>query len=175
MEFVPNNIFDILTIAPHFVPEVLQKPSVRNPIAISLGAIAKLAEGIAGSLCRYYLSLWLPPILGTGFPYATLVVNLSGSFAMGIVTTLVLERALIIAPEVRLLIARQSVVIMRFIRAEVSSVIGTVEGAIGFLGSYTTFSSYELDTIYLFRDFNWQRRIFFIGLVVLSVAFYVFI
>ena len=40
MEFVPNNIFDILTIAPHFVPEVLQKPSVRNPIAISLGAIA---------------------------------------------------------------------------------------------------------------------------------------
>ena len=133
MEFVPNNIFDILTIAPHFVPEVLQKPSVRNPIAISLGAIAKLAEGIAGSLCRYYLSLWLPPILGVDFPYATLLVNLSGSFAMGIVTTLVLERALIIAPEVRLLIA------------------------IGFLGSYTTFSSYELDTIYLFRDFNWQR------------------
>ena len=94
--------------------------------------------------------MWLPPILGVDFPYATLLVNLSGSFAMGIVTTLVLERALIIAPEVRLLIARQSV-------AEVSSVIGTVEGAIGFLGSYTTFSSYELDTIYLFRDFNWQR------------------
>ena len=130
MEFVPNNIFDILTIAPHFIPEVLQNPSVRNPIAISLGAIA-------GSLSRYYLSLWLPQILGTGFPYATLLVNLSGSFAMGIVTTLVLERALLIAPEVRLLMA------------------------IGFLGSYTTFSSYELDTIYLVRDFSWQKAFFY--------------
>ena len=130
MEFVPNNIFDILTIAPHFIPEVLQNPSVRNPIAISLGAIA-------GSLSRYYLSLWLPQILGTGFPYATLLVNLSGSFAMGIVATLVLERALAIAPEVRLLMA------------------------IGFLGSYTTFSSYELDTIYLIRDFSWQKAFFY--------------
>ena len=130
MEFVSSNIIDILTIAPHFVPEVLQKPSVRNPIAISLGAIA-------GSLCRYYLSLWLPQILGVDFPYATLLVNLSGSFAMGIVTTLVLERTLLIAPEVRLLIA------------------------IGFLGSYTTFSSYELDTIYLIRDFSWQKAFFY--------------
>lgn len=130
MEFVSSNIFDILTIAPHFLPEVLQKPSVRNPIAVSLGAIA-------GSLSRYYLSLWLPQILGTGFPYATLLVNLSGSFAMGIVTTLVLERTLLIAPEVRLLIA------------------------IGFLGSYTTFSSYELDTIYLIRDFSWQKAFFY--------------
>ena len=98
MEFVPNNIFDLLTIAPHFVPEVLQKPSIRNPIAVSLGAIA-------GSLGRYYLSLWLPQILGVDFPYATLLVNLSGSFAMGIVATLVLERASVIAPEVRLLMA----------------------------------------------------------------------
>ena len=76
-----------LTIAPNIVPEVLQKPSVRNPIAISLGAIA-------GSLCRYYLGLWLPQILGFGFPYATLLVNLSGSFAMGIVTTLVFRKSL---------------------------------------------------------------------------------
>ena len=50
MEFVPNNIFDILTIAPHFVPEVLQKPSVRNPIAISLGAIT-LTEATASKSC----------------------------------------------------------------------------------------------------------------------------
>lgn len=130
MELAFNKLFDFLTIAPNIVPEVLQKPSVRNPIAVSLGAIA-------GSLSRYYLSLWLPQILGFGFPYATLLVNLSGSFAMGIVTTLVLERALIIAPEVRLLIA------------------------IGFLGSYTTFSSYELDTINLIREFSWQKAIFY--------------
>ena len=96
-------MFDLLTIAPHFVPKVLQKPSVRNPIAVSLGAIA-------GFLSRYYLSLWLPQILGVDFPYATVLVNLSGSFAMGIIATLVLERALLIAPEVRLLIAIASLV-----------------------------------------------------------------
>ena len=129
MEFVPDRLFDFLTVAPHFVPEVLQKPSARNPIAVSLGAIA-------GSLSRYYLSLWLPQIFGVDFPYATLAVNLSGSFAMGIITTLTVERALSIAPEVFLLIA------------------------IGFLGSYTTFSSYELDTINLTR-FSWQRAIFY--------------
>ncbi|WP_052055860.1 fluoride efflux transporter CrcB [Myxosarcina sp. GI1] len=130
MELILNNLFNFITIAPHFVPEVLQKPSVRNPIAVSLGAIS-------GSLSRYYLSLWLPQILGTDFPYATLFVNLSGSFAMGIIITLVLERALPIAPEIRLLIA------------------------IGFLGSYTTFSSYELDTVNLIREFSWQTAIFY--------------
>ena len=112
---------NFLTIAPHFIPEVLEKQSVRNPIAVSLGAIA-------GSLSRYYLSIWLAQRFGASFPYATVFVNLTGSFVMGLITTLVLERALLLAPEVRLLIA------------------------VGFLGSYTTFSTYELDTVNLFRE-----------------------
>ena len=57
MEFLSHNLFYFFTITPHLVPEVLQKASVRNPIGVSLGAIA-------GSLSRYYLSLWLPQILG---------------------------------------------------------------------------------------------------------------
>ena len=126
MESICDLLANFLTITPHLVPEVLQKPSVRNPVAVSLGAIA-------GSLSRYYLSLWMPQILGLGFPYATLLVNLSGSLAMGIIATLVLERVFIIAPEIRLLMA------------------------IGFLGSFTTFSSYELDTINLLRNFGWQK------------------
>ena len=129
MEFLSYNLFYFLTVTPHLVPEVLQKPSVRNPIAVSLGAIA-------GSLSRYYLSIWLPQIFGVNFPYATLAVNLSGSFAMGIIATLVLERTLLITPEVRLLVA------------------------IGFLGSYTTFSSYELDTINLLR-LGWHQAFFY--------------
>ena len=48
MEFLSHNLFYFFTITPHLVPEVLQKASVRNPIAVSLGAIA-------GSLSRYYL------------------------------------------------------------------------------------------------------------------------
>jgi hypothetical protein len=40
MVFNLRNLLLLLTVAPHFVPEVLQKPSVRNPVAVSLGAIA---------------------------------------------------------------------------------------------------------------------------------------
>ena len=98
MELAFINLLDLLTVAPNLVPEVFHQPSVRNPIAVSLGAIA-------GALSRYYLSLWLAKTFGTGFPYATVFVNLTGSFLMGLVTTLILERTLLISPEVRLLIA----------------------------------------------------------------------
>ena len=114
-------LINLITIAPHFIPEVLEKQSIRNPVAVSLGAIA-------GSLSRYYLSIWLAQLFGTSFPYATLFVNLTGSFTMGLLTTLVLERALFLSPEVLLLVA------------------------VGFLGSYTTFSTYELDVINLVRE-----------------------
>lgn len=127
MELASINLLNFLIIAPHLVPEVFQKPSVRNPIAVSLGAIT-------GALSRYYLSLWLANI-GTGFPYATILVNLTGSFFMGLLTTLISERVLLISPEMRLLIA------------------------VGFLGSYTTFSSYELDTMNLWRGYTWQVAI----------------
>lgn len=121
MIFYARNLINFATITPHFIPEVLEKQSVRNPIAVSLGAIA-------GSLSRYYLSIWLAQRFGTSFPYATIFINLTGSFSMGLLTTLVLERALLLSPEVRLLIA------------------------VGFLGSYTTFSTYELDTVNLVRQ-----------------------
>jgi fluoride exporter len=112
------------------IPEVFEKQSIRNPLAVSLGAIA-------GSLSRYYLTIWLAQRLGTSFPYGTLIVNLTGSFVMGILTTLVLEQTLLISPEVRLLIAT------------------------GFLGSYTTFSSYELDTINLVQASRFNYAIIY--------------
>ncbi len=99
---------------------MLPQSTLRNPIAVSLGAIA-------GALSRYYLTLWFGQRFSPSFPYATLVINLSGAWAMGFFVTLVLERSLIVAPEIRLLIA------------------------VGFLGSYTTFSTYELDTFNLLR------------------------
>ena len=103
------------------VPDILQQPAVRNPIAVSLGAIA-------GALSRYYLSLWFAQRFGTSFPYATLFINLTGCLAMGFFFTLTMERMPSISPEVRLLLA------------------------VGFLGSYTTFSTYELDTLTLLRN-----------------------
>jgi CrcB protein len=125
MEFVTLNSFDFLTITPNLVSEVFQKSSVRHPLAVTLGAIA-------GALSRYYLSLWVTKVLGTGFPYATMLINLTGSFLMGLITTLIIERTLLISPEISLFIT------------------------VGFLGSYTTFSSYELDTMNLLQQFDWQ-------------------
>jgi CrcB protein len=130
MKFSLSNLNYFVTITSDFIPQVLEKQSVRNPIAVSLGAIA-------GALSRYYLGIWIAQRLGTSFPYATLIINLTGSFALGLLTALVLERVLPISPEVRLLIAT------------------------GFLGSYTTFSSYELDTINLVQESNLNKAIIY--------------
>lgn len=100
---------------------MLQDPALRNPIAISLGAIA-------GALCRYYLTVWFVQRFGTGFPYGTFFINVTGCFGMGFFTTLALDRVGAISPEVRLLVAT------------------------GFLGAYTTFSTYGIETLYLLRD-----------------------
>lgn len=102
---------------------MLQDPNLRNPIAISLGAIA-------GALSRYYLTLWFANRFGISFPYGTFFINLSGCLAMGFFATLTLQKVEIISPEIKLMVAT------------------------GFLGAYTTFSTYGLDTIGLIRSGN---------------------
>lgn len=87
--------------------------------------IAISLGAIAGALSRYYLTLWFAQRYGINFPYGTFLINLTGCFAMGFFVTLAGERVMTISPEVRLLIAT------------------------GFLGSYTTFSTYGLDTVML--------------------------
>jgi len=72
-------------------------PTVRVPLAISLGAIA-------GALSRYYLSLGFNQWLGTAFPFGTFCINLSGAFIMGFFATLAIEGR-IRSPELRLAIA----------------------------------------------------------------------
>jgi CrcB protein len=90
---------------------------VRNIIAVAIGAMG-------GAVCRYLLGLYFKDLLGA-FPLGTLLVNVTGSFAMGFLMTLVLSNGLNFSPTLVLVLAT------------------------GFLGSYTTFSSYELDTIQL--------------------------
>lgn len=97
---------------------IFNDAAIRNPVAVSLGAIA-------GALSRYYLKLWFVERFGVTFPYGTFFINMTGCFLMGLVFTLATETVITITPEVRLLIAT------------------------GFLGSYTTFSTYGLDTVSL--------------------------
>ena len=86
---------------------------------------------IAGSLSRYYLTLGLNQWLGTAFPFSTFVINLTGAFGMGFFTTLTLDR-LEIPSDIRLLVT------------------------VGFLGAYTTFSTYELDVDQLLVGSDWR-------------------
>jgi len=104
-------------------------PALRAPVAIALGAIP-------GALCRYYLTLLFARWLGTGFPFGTFFINLTGALVMGFFVTLTLERA-ITSPDLRLLIA------------------------VGFLGSYTTFSTYALDTGTLLRNGTYGYGLFY--------------
>jgi fluoride exporter len=129
--FINRNL-QLLTTAPFLAPDILQQPSVRTPIAISLGAIA-------GALSRYYLTLWFAQRFGTAFPYGTFFINLTGCFAMGFFVTFSLERLVTIPPEVRLMVTT------------------------GFLGAYTTFSTYGLESLTLLRDGNFTVTSFYWG------------
>ncbi len=79
-----------------------------------------------GALSRFLLEHYLAPYLPAQFPLGTLIVNVSGCFLMGVVIPLGFARTFTLHPDLRLLLTT------------------------GFLGSYTTFSSYELEVEELF-------------------------
>ena len=89
-------------------------------LVISLG-------GILGANTRYFVSLYVAERLGALFPYGTLIINVTGSLAIGFFLTLATER-LSLDPLWRLFFAT------------------------GFLGAYTTFSSYTYEAAQLIRD-----------------------
>ena len=103
------------------------------------------AGGSLGALARYGVGLAAARLLGKGFPWGTLAVNVAGCFLMGLVMELFLdfESHSEPTPALRLQMAlwKQGV-------------------AIGFLGGLTTFSSFGADTL---RDFQ-------AGLPVLALA-----
>jgi CrcB protein len=87
-------------------------------------ALVALA-GALGALGRYAVHGLVQSRTASRFPYGTFVVNVSGSFALGLVVGLLTYQGL--DPDVR-------------------TVVGT-----GFIGAYTTFSSFSYDTFALFE------------------------
>ena len=77
--------------------------------------------GATGAVSRYLVQGWVEELAGGRFPWGTFVVNISGSFFLGVVFALAMDRA-IVAPEIR------------------------VPLMIGFIGSYTTFSTLMLES-----------------------------
>ena len=86
--------------------------------------------GALGTGSRYLVGLWAAKALGTGFPYGTLVVNVVGSFLISIVMYLSIDAGAIPLP-VRLFITT------------------------GFMGGFTTYSSFNYETLKLFQSGAW--------------------
>jgi len=79
--------------------------------------------GFAGANARYLLGMWVATRFGTTFPYGTFVINVTGSFILGVIMGLL--DAHVLAPAVRLSLG------------------------IGFVGAYTTFSTFTYETLRL--------------------------
>jgi CrcB protein len=86
--------------------------------------------GALGAVARYGIGLWIGQRWGRSFPLGTFVINVSGSFLIGLLMTLLAER-FTVNPQWRLLLV------------------------VGFLGAYTTFSTFEYETGALLKDGEW--------------------
>jgi CrcB protein len=87
--------------------------------------------GGLGATARYVLGGWVVARLGSGFPFHTLLINVTGSLAIGVLLVLLTER-LVVDPAWRLLLV------------------------VGFLGGYTTFSSYTFEALSLLEEGDWM-------------------
>lgn len=90
--------------------------------------------GALGAVARFGLSNGVYAWLGRGFPYGTLAVNVLGSLVMGFLAIVLVER-LSLAPEWRAGIL------------------------VGFLGAFTTFSTFSLETLGLLESGAWLKAV----------------
>jgi CrcB protein len=97
---------------------------LRTALLISLGSFV-------GANLRYWLGGWIAQKIGVLFPIETMLINISGSFLLGLFMTLALHYTW--SPEWRQAIA------------------------IGFLGSFTTYSTYEYESLRLLQEGAWVK------------------
>jgi CrcB protein len=102
--------------------------------------------GATGTISRYGLAKWLGEVAwAKGFPLGTFVINVTGSFVLGMAATIILER---LPP------THQNWYLL----------FGT-----GFCGGYTTFSTFEWETYKLIRDGSlWIALVNVVGSVVVG-------
>jgi fluoride exporter len=87
--------------------------------------------GMIGAWARYHVTRHVYARTGSGFPWVTLVVNVTGSLALGVLLPLLAAAATL------------------------HSVRGFI--TVGVLGSFTTFSTFALETVTLVQDGRWRH------------------
>jgi len=90
--------------------------------------------GAVGTLARYWLSAFIHRVCGAGFPWGTLAVNVIGCLLFGFFWTLAEERMLI-SGQARIVILT------------------------GFMGAFTTFSTFAFETAQMLSDAEWFRAL----------------
>ena len=93
--------------------------------------------GAVGALSRYWLTVSIERFNSTGFPLGTFVVNLLGSFLIGLLYIILAEK-LSVADQWRPVIIT------------------------GFLGAMTTFSTFSLDALLLFQQGQYNTALFYV-------------
>lgn len=86
--------------------------------------------GALGTGARYLISGWALKRFGTSFPYGTLAVNLVGSFLIGAIMHVALTMA-VLSPTARVVLV------------------------VGVMGGFTTYSSFNYETIHYFQEEAW--------------------
>jgi CrcB protein len=103
--------------------------------------------GFAGAVARHLIATVARRLAGVAFPYGTFFINVSGSFLLGLLVTFLADRTLPRTDELRLALA------------------------VGFLGAYTTFSTFELEAHALFEHGRWATASLYVfGSVLLGFA-----
>ncbi|HOJ60481.1 MAG TPA: fluoride efflux transporter CrcB [bacterium] len=88
--------------------------------------------GFLGANLRFIVARLSAQYLGIAFPYGTFIINITGSFFLGLIGTLLAQRVILFGEEIRLAVS------------------------IGFLGAFTTFSTFEFESHALFDNGNWM-------------------
>ena len=116
---------------------MIKNPQIRKPVAIASGAII-------GSFARYTIGQYLLQSFNAFFPLEILIINVTGCFLMGFISTIV-SRKFSTNPELFLFLTT------------------------GFLGGYTTFSAYEFDIVAQLEHLEVGGIVYWIGTPILAL------
>ncbi|WP_428848281.1 fluoride efflux transporter CrcB [Shewanella olleyana] len=117
--------------------------SLTNIMFVALG-------GSIGAVFRYVISILMLQLFGSSFPFGTLLVNILGSFLMGIVYAIGLETS--------------------HLSPEIKAMVG-----VGLLGALTTFSTFSNETLLLMQEGLFVKAILNVLLNVILCIFMVYV